>query len=239
MVWCYPRGLRLTIHEPAVALTDLFVGLEAMAFAIVLARRRPDGPAMSARATERRRWLVASFAATGSAALLGAAIHGLLPVKEDPTRRRMWRLSLGFIGVGGLAAWRIGAATALAGRWRRRVADAATVAHGAYLVTLTRTDPPFAVAIAAYLPGAMFLSAALASRLRRPAERRPAGLALVGIGLTFGGTLAQVGRIAIHPRLFDHNATYHAIQAAAVACFFVAAGGLVSRTSGQAPHDPP
>jgi len=119
------------------------------------------------------------------------------------------------------------------------VADAATVAHGAYLVTLTRTDPPFAVAIAAYLPGAMFLSAALASRLRRPAERRPTALALVGIGLTFGGSLAQVGRIAIHPRLFDHNATYHAIQAAAVAFFFVAAGGLVSRTSGQAPHDPP
>lgn len=220
-------------------LTDLFVGLEAMAFAIVLARRRPNGPAMGARAMERHRWLVASFAATGSAALLGAAIHGLLPVKDDPTRRRMWRLSLGFIGVGGLAAWRIGAATALAGRWRHRVTGAATVAHGAYLVTLTRTDPPFAVAIAAYLPGAMFLSAALASRLRRPAERRPAALALVGMGLTLGGALAQVGRIAIHPRLFDHNATYHAIQAAAVACFFLAAGGLVRHTSGQAPHDPP
>ena len=222
-------------------LTDLFVGLEGMAFSIALARRRPIDPAMGARANERRRWLVASFAATGSAALLGAAIHARPPVKDDPTRRRMWRLSLGFIGVGGLAAWRIGAATALAGRWRRRVTGAATVAHGAYLVTLTRTDPPFAVAvaIAAYLPGAMFLSAALASRLRRPAERRPAALALLGMGLTFSGALAQVGRIAIHPRFFDHNATYHAIQAAAVACFFVAASGLVSPPSGQAQQDLP
>jgi hypothetical protein len=219
--------VRPTIHEPAVALTDLLVGLESIVFAVGLARRRPAGAAVDARTLERHYWLVASFAATGAAALFGAATHGLFPDREDPTRRRLWRLSLGSIGVAGLSAWRIGAATALHGRWGRRVSGAATLAHGAYLVGLTRTDPPFKVAIAAYLPGALFLSTAITSRLRFPAERRSAAIALVGMGLTFGGALAQVGRIAIHPRLFDHNATYHAIQATAAACFFAAAGGLV------------
>jgi hypothetical protein len=224
--------MRPTIHEPAVALTDLIVGLEAMAFAVGLARRRPDATDIDARALERHRWLVASFAATGAAALLGAAIHGLFPEKDDPTRRRMWRLSLGSIGVAGLSAWRIGAAMALRGRWLRRVSTVATLAHGAYLLNLTRSDPPFKVAVAAYLPGALFLSAALASRLRYPAERRPAVIALVGMGLTFGAALAQVGHVALHPRLFDHNATYHTIQAAAGACFFAAADGLVRGGSG-------
>ncbi len=223
-------------------LTDLLVGIEAIAFAIVLARRHPHGPALGARALERHRWLVASFAASGSAALLGAAIHARVPVEDDPTRRRMWRLSLGLIGVGGLSAWRIGAAIALAGRRRRRVSRATTAACVAYLVTLTRTNPPFAVAIAAYVPGAMFLSAALATRLRQPAERPSTAIALVGMGLTFTGALAQVGRIGIHPRLFDHNATYHAIQAVALACFFVAADGIVNHRTGHAPpgaHETP
>jgi len=216
--------------------TDLFVGIEALAFAIALARRHAHGAALDDRALERQRWLIASFAAIGSAALLGAAIHARVPVGDDPTRRRMWRLSLGLIAVGGWSAWRIGAATALSSRPRRRVARATTLAYGTYLATLTRTNPPFVVAIAAYVPGAIFLSAALATRLKQPAERRSIALALVGMGLTFVGALVQVGRIAIHPRLFDHNATYHAIQAVALACFFAAADGIVRQGTRHAPR---
>ena len=79
------------------------------------------------------------------------------------------------------------------------------------------------MAIATYLPGALALGAGLASRLRDPVTRGAAAIALAGLGLTFGAAAVQVRRIALHPRLFDHNATYHAIQAIAVACFYAAA----------------
>ena len=209
-----------------MALTDLAVGVEATAFALILLGRSARY-AGDDRRRERHRWLVVSFAATGVAAITGAAIHGLYADRADPRRRRLWRLSMGAIDMGGLSAWRIGAALALSDGRRRVVDRVATFAHGAYLAILTRADPPFSVAIATYLSGALFLSASLLTRLGRRTERRASAIALVGLGLTFGGAIVQLRGIAVHPRLFDRNATYHAIQAIAVACFFAAADGLI------------
>lgn len=218
-------------EEPAVALTDLAVGIEASAFAVILLRRAPRDAA-DARTRELHRWLVVSFASTGIAALTGAAIHGLFADRNDPRRRRLWRLSMGAIDIGGLSAWRIGAALALSERRRRVVVAIATTLHGAYLAILSRTDPPFSVAIATYLPGALFLSASLLGRLPHTAERRASALAAVGMSLTFGAAFIQLRGIAIHPRLFDRNATYHAVQAVAVACFFAATDGLIRGARG-------
>jgi hypothetical protein len=103
----------------------------------------------------------------------------------------------------------------------------ALVAHAAYLLGLARTNPPYAVAIATYLPGAIALAAGLVRRLRDPVTRGAAAIGLAGLGLTFGAAAVQVRRIAVHPRLFDHNATYHAIQAVAIACFYAAARRFV------------
>jgi len=136
-------------------------------------------------------------------------------------------VSLGSIGVAGLSAWCLGALLALPRDAALRVRRLAVVAHGAYLAGLARTNPPYAVAIATYLPGALALGAGLASRLRDPVTRAAAAVALAGLGLTFGAAAVQVRRIAVHPRLFDHNATYHTIQAIAIACFYAAAGRFI------------
>jgi len=215
--------MRLRLYEPAVALTDLAIGAEAGVFALALAGAgRGSGPS-TGRARATRRWFVVFFAATSVAALSGAALHGLLPSGDSSARRRLWRVSLGSIGVAGLSAWCLGALLALPRAAALRVRRLAVVAHIAYLAGLARTDPPYAVAIATYLPGALALGAGLASRLRDPVTRGAAAIALAGLGLTFGAAAVQVRRIALHPRLFDHNATYHAIQAIAVACFYAAA----------------
>jgi hypothetical protein len=155
--------------------------------------------------------------------MAGAALHGRFPKGDSPGRLRLWRVSLGSIGVAGLSAWCLGALLALPREAAGRVRRVAVVAHGGYLVALSRTNPPYVVAIATYLPGALALGAGLVSRLRDPLVRGAAAIALAGLGLTFGAAAVQVRRIAIHPRLFDHNATYHAIQAVAVACFYAAA----------------
>jgi hypothetical protein len=226
-------GIRL--YEPAVALTDLAVGVEAGAFAIALARAGRETAVRTARETAIRRWFVVFFAATSVAAIVGAALHGLLPDGPGAARLRLWRVSLGSIGVAGLSAWCLGALLALPRGAAQGVQRLALGAHAAYLAGLARTNPPYAVAIATYLPGALALGAALASRLRDPIARRAASLALLGLGLTFGAALVQVRRIAVHRRLFDHNATYHTVQAIALACFFAAARRFVGAAGRKTP----
>lgn len=213
-------GFRL--NEPAVSLTDLAIGVEAGVFAIALARTR-SGIVPRSHLAAVRSWFVVFFAATSVAALAGAALHGLLPAGDTPGRRRLWRVSLGSIGVAALSAWCLGAFLSLPRSAADRVLRAALVAHAAYLVGLARSNPPYAVAIATYLPGAFALAGGLVRRLRDPVTRGAAALGLAGLGLTFGAAAVQVRRIAVHPRLFDHNATYHTIQAVAIASFYAAA----------------
>jgi hypothetical protein len=215
--------MRIRLYEPAVALTDLAIGVEAGVFALALARAGGTSGPSTWRALATRRWFVGFFAATSVAALAGAALHGLLPNGGSAARRRLWRVSLGSIGVAGLSAWCLGALLALPRAAALRARRLAVVAHVGYVAGLSRTDPPYAVAIATYLPGALALGAGLALRLRDPVTRGAAAIALAGLGLTFGAAAVQVRRIAVHPRLFDHNATYHAIQAIAVASFYAAA----------------
>ena len=220
--------MRVRLHEPAVTLTDLAVGIEAAALGILLARTGPrEGLAGS---PSLRPWFVLFFGATSLAAFAGAALHGLFPQRETSGRRRLWRLSLGSIGLAALSAWCLGAILALPPATAVRVGRIATGLHLAYLASLVRRDPPYGVAIATYLPGAAAFGAGLTTRLTDPVARLPAVVALAGLGLTVGAAVAQLRRIAIHPRWFDHNATYHTIQALAIACFYAAARGLIQGT---------
>ena len=214
--------MRIRLHEPAVALTDLAIGVEAGAFAIALARAASGDGGRTTRAAAARRWFVVFFGATSLAAIAGAALHGLVADPRSPAGS----------GCGACRSARSGSPGCPRGAWRRssrcrvrpgvRVRRLAGVVHAAYLVGLARTNPPFAVAIGTYLPGALALGAGLVARLRAPGERAAAAIALAGLGLTFGAAAAQPRKIAVHPRLFDHNATYHTIQALAIACFYAA-----------------
>ena len=217
--------------EPAVALTDLVIGVEAAAFAVhvAVARRRRRGPRPAGSVAESTRWFTVFFASTSVAALAGAALHGLVPAAAARSgRRRLWRVSLGSIGVAALSAWCLGAAIALPERIARRARRTAILAHAAYLVALVRTNPPYSVAIATYLPGSLALGLALVSRIGDGTVRGPAVSALAGLGLTLVAAAAQLRRLAVHPRLFDHNATYHTIQAVALVCFLRAARGFAA-----------
>ena len=218
--------MRVRLHEPAVALTDLAIGVEAGLFALLLGGARRDDGRRSPEAISARRWFVVFFGATSLAALAGAALHGLFPGNENRARLGLWRVSLGSIGVAGLSAWCLASVLALPRAAATRVQRAAIAAHAAYLIALSRTNPPFSVAIATYIPGSLALGAALLRGIADPLVRAPSAIAVAGLGLTFGAAAVQIRRIALHPRLFDHNATYHTVQAVAIACFYAAARGF-------------
>jgi hypothetical protein len=220
--------MRFRLHEPAVALTDLAIGVEAGAFALVMARARRDDSLRTSQAVSARRWFLVLFGATSAAALAGAALHGLFPDRDHPMRLRLWRVSLGSIGVAGLSGWCLGAVLALPCATATAVQRSMIAVHAAYLVALSRTNPPYTVAIATYIPGSLALAAALLRGLADPVVRAPSAIAAAGLALTFGAAAVQVRKIGIHPHLFDHNATYHTIQAIAIACFYAAARGFTA-----------
>ena len=109
------------------------------------------------------------------------------------------------------------------------------IVHLAYLVIVARTRPPFRLAMALYAPGAFFLCLAFLSRLRVPAERRPAALAVTAFAVSTAAAVIQVRKIALHPRWFDHNATFHAVQAVGFAMLYRSARGLLRAAQDTAP----
>lgn len=207
--------------ERAAAWTDLALGVEAATFAILVARDR------HARDSAINAPLVAFFGATAAASVAGAALHGLTTDEADPRRRALWRLALGSIGVASLSSWFLGARLALSRGASRTVTRTATIAHVPYFAAVLSGDRPFAVAIASYVPGALFLGGSLASRLRDRQHRRPAATALMALLITVAAAGVQVGRIGL-TRRFDHNALYHTLQAIGIAIFYRAATAMVS-----------
>ncbi|MCH7824502.1 MAG: hypothetical protein IH849_06830 [Acidobacteria bacterium] len=199
------------LHEPAVALTDYLLAVECGVFAALLARRGADAA-----------WTVV-FAATSAASLLGGTVHGFFPPDaEGPAIRTLWVITMLCVGVIAAALVRAGAGVGWGRERARRLNPGlgmALIGYGGVVVFVSRE---FVVAIAAYLPAALFMMFVFA---RNGWRGRPAGVvpALSGIAMTIVGAAAQSASIGLHPVYFDHNALYHVVQAVALYLLFRAA----------------
>ncbi len=188
--------------EPDVTLTDLGLALECAAFAVLLLRDR-GAPA--------RRWFAGFFAVLSAAAALGAIEHGFVADKTSSVGAVVWTATLLAVGLAAVAGWGAGARLVLGRRTARGVTSAVAAAFAAYAAVVVLGERRFAVAIAFYLPAALFLLVAFRRAARRGYARVNAGS--WGLALTFVAAAVQQGRVALHPRFFDHNALYHVIQA--------------------------
>jgi hypothetical protein len=170
---------------------------------------------------------VVFFCAIGLAALLGGTEHGFLLDDTTLTHLLVWKGTLVAIGASALAAWLAGAELIAAGpaRW---IKAGAVVLFVGYLVAVARSNA-FLVAIVHYLPAVVFLLAVFAWRYVRDREALYAW-GLASLLLTLAAAGVQQARIGVHPVLFDHNALYHLIQAAALLLLFIAARGIVRRS---------
>jgi hypothetical protein len=160
------------------------------------------------------------------AALAGGTVHGFFRDEQSGAAAALWATTLLAIGLSALAAWAVGASLRFSPAVVRWVVVVAVVEFLLYAVVLSRSQA-FAVAILNYLPAAVFLLIVFALELRRLRSREMLA-AVVGLLLTFVAAGVQLGRLAVHPGYFDHNALYHVIQAAALFLLFRGArGGMV------------
>jgi hypothetical protein len=209
--------------EPDVTLTDYGLALENALLTYLLYRQSVTHKSL-------RAWFALFFASTGAAALGGGTVHGFFLDEASAGYAVVWPLTLIAIGVAAMAGWSIGARiqfSEIPARWISLVAALELAGYCAIVLWVTQT---FAVAVANYLPAAIFLSLAFISAYRRAApQQQRIGLGFWGLLLTFIGTALQQAEIGLHPRYFNHNALYHLIQAVALFLIFLAARALVMR----------
>lgn len=206
--------------EPDVALTDYGLALECALFAFLIYRQESGYPL--------RVSLSLFFASTAVASFTGGTVHGFFLDEQTLGYRILWPGTLIFIGVTTVAAWTIGSTILFSPRIARWIFAAAAAEFAVYSLAVLFLTPEFWLAIAAYLPAAIFLLVALSlAYYRRPQERKLL-IGILGLALTLAGVFVQQAGIAIHPVYFNHNALYHLIQGVALFMIFLAARELMA-----------
>lgn len=200
------------LTEPDVALTDFLLSLEAGLFAVLLWR--------TGSGSDLRLSFVVFFAATAVSALTGGIVHGFFTASYTTPGVVLWRLTLIALGVVALAMWTIGARLLLPPSAARIVFVVITMVAVAYAITVAVVSDDFRIAIAHYLPPTLFLLFAFAVAYRRD-RRLPLLAGVIGMMLTLVAAYVQQRKIALHPIYFNHNALYHAIQAAGLALMYL------------------
>lgn len=208
-------GVQLTMGEITVGLTDYLLAIECAFFALMLIRT--DGAWLEIR------WLfVTFFGFTALASLTGGTYHLLLSNSPSMSATIVWKTTIVSIGAATFAAWSIGACLLFAQPIRGRIVKAAFAAFMIHSIYVVAVDDHFWVAIANYIPAAVFLGISFACCYRRHSGPH----LLTGLlGLCITGVAAAIQRLglSLHPSYFNHNATYHLLQAVGLFLIFRAA----------------
>jgi hypothetical protein len=186
-----------------VVLTDLGLALECSAFALWLRAHAAPGAV--------GRWLVALFAASAAAPLLGGVYHALYTDLESWGARILWPTTLFAVGVVALTCGALAAHLLLGPSAARIAVRAAAVVLGVYAALLVAGWQAFFGAVVIYLPAVLLL---LAASLRR------SGVAALGLAITLVAAAVQQAQVGLPALGLGHNAVYHLIQAVGFALFF-------------------
>jgi hypothetical protein len=207
------------VTEADVVITDYLLAAESVLFAWFLSRR----PAIE---SGMRLPFVVFFLATGVGSMVGGTVHGFFLSDSSLLGVVLWRSALLSIGVAAVCGWTIGARLLFGARLARAIRVGALVESVAYAVVIIGEDDSFRVAVTNYLPSTVFLMVAFAGAYRNTREPEMV-IGVAGLALTVVAAAIQQFRVALHPLYFNHNALYHAIQAAALVMIFRSARSLV------------
>lgn len=152
------------------------------------------------------------FASVAFASFIGGTVHGFFLDPSSLGHQVLWPMTLLSIGVTASAGWILAGLYfwgAPAPKW---LISFSIVCFLAYSLTVIFVSQSFVVVILNYLPAmvALFISAFVAyQRTRLPSFLWILG----GIGISFFAAYVQQAQLGLHPQYFNHNSTYHLLQA--------------------------
>jgi hypothetical protein len=202
------------MSEIVVGLTDYGLALECALFAGWLMKIEGGWP-------EVRRFFTVFFLAL-AASLTGGTYHVVYSDSTSATAVALWWMTMVALGVVAFATWSLGACLLFGRSAGSLVVKAALLEFLAYSIYVVAVDDRFWVAIANYAPAVIFLGAAFAHGYRRRSEL-PLAIGVIGLGVTVLAAVIQRLGLSLHPVYFNHNATYHLVQAIGLFLIFRAA----------------
>lgn len=216
------------VTEIDVAITDYLLTLLCFWFAASLYRYVRRGHELW-----QKLWMV-FFLSVGAGTLIGGTVHGFFNTADSFGHQILWPATMLCIGVTTSTGWVL-IGMLLSGESRLRswqiFATAVFVIYAAVVVFYSQR---FVVAILNYLPAmVMLLIAALYGYFRFHARRML--MIAGGIFVSFVAAGVQQGHLALHPQYFNHNSTFHAIQA--LGFWLIFAGASNGFPAASLPHD--
>jgi len=208
----------MKIAEPDVSLTDFLLTAECMALAWLL-----TGPAENPLV---QAWFIVAFLSVGISALLGGISHGFLTKNENAVHKLVWRSTIAMLGVTALSMWVLATEIIFGATASEYVTIVAGLALVGYVFVVVSRHPPFALALAYYMPAAAYLLLAFSVAAMHSGNK----LLLIGTGgmaLSLIAAWVQHKKISLHRRFFNHNALYHVLQGIALVGIYVAAYELL------------
>lgn len=204
--------------EPDVTLTDYGLFLLCAWFAWSIWPRK-------GQAKQSRSLWTAFFASISFASITGGTVHGFFLDEATVGYKILWPTTLLAIGITATCAWML-AGVLFAGAHRlRQWGVFAAIAFVAYASVVLLISQSFLVVILNYLP-AMILLFIASSRAYLQTRARPFLWISTGTLISFGAAFIQQAGIAIHPTYFNHNSTYHLVQAIGLSVLFNGASRL-------------
>jgi len=206
--------LEFQLDEVVVGITDYLLALECTLFAWML---------QAGSGWRQVRLLFAAFfGVTALASLAGGTSHIFFAQSTSLPADVLWKATVLSLGATAFAAWGIGASLLFKKPTQGWIIKLAAAEFLVYAIYVASIDDRFIVAITNYIPAACFLALCFAVRYWQ-SRRAPILFGLAGLGVTAIAAQAQRARFALHPLYFNHNATYHAVQAIGLFLIFIAA----------------
>ena len=207
--------------EPDVTLTDYGLTLLCSWFAWRI------GEQATYSRSFRTLWIV-FFASIAGASLFGGTVHGFFLDESTLGYRILWPSTLLMVGVTASSAWILtGFLISSSSRSVQKWALFAGILFLLYSMVVIFFSQSFTVVILNYVPAMLAL---LFTSLREYWKMRsnPFLLVIGGILVSFLAAFIQQAGLGIHPEYFNHNSTYHLVQAVGLLILFKGAKGLVS-----------
>jgi len=203
-----------------VTLTDYSLTLLCSWFAWILRKQATDSHHF------RTLWVV-FFGSIAAASLTGGTVHGFFLDESTLGYRILWPATLLAIGVTTACAWILtGLLFSTSPATVKKWAFFAGVVFLIYAAVVIFYSQQFYVVILNYMPAMVAL---LAASTRKFAKTRANPFLLVtgGILISFIAAYIQQAGLGIHPNYFNHNSTYHLVQAIGLLIVFEGAKGLI------------
>lgn len=204
--------------ELDVTLTDYAIMLLCMMFLRNIASRSFKLPDL------KMIWLV-FFGSVAVGSLTGGTVHGFFLEESSLGYRLFWPMTLLALGVTASSTWAITGLLVFGPRALKVSITFSIVSFVVYAVIVLAYSQNFVVAIFNYLPPMFFLFLAAIKEYRRTRAQYFLWIA-AGIGISFIGAYVQQAQVAIHAQYFNHNSTYHLLQAIGLFAIFSGAKSM-------------